>query len=184
MFDPLEISRYEAGIIRVFALDLTEAEIDLINTPKPDHPPRAAALAQLVGLDWIDEGYAELFHTDDLDKMGLGAYLIQGQGVPEALIAPQRLQLAQIDGYVLILLTKAFEDFNGAITLPRSTQLIGAFAEEGMDISFEPLPSRAATEAANLAAPPVNSHLVLLKIMALVPAVCLGLGLILWLLLR
>lgn len=184
MFDPMELSKNEAGVLRLFRIDLSDEDIEAILTPKADQPPKAAAIAQLVGLDWIDDQYAELFHTDDLGEMGLATYLVQGQGIPSSTIEPDRLQLTQVDGYVLILLSKAFEDFTGELALNRATTLIDVYTEEGMDISFEPLPSRSATEAANLGAPPVNSHLVALKAMLLFPFACALIGIILWLLLR
>lgn len=184
MFDPLELSKNEVDVVRLFQLDLTDEDIAAIQSPMTDQPPKAAAIAQLVGLDWIDDQYAELFHTEDLGEMGLATYLVQGQAIPSATIEPDRLKLSQINGYVLILLSKAFEDLSGELAPNRAAKLVAAYAEEGMDVAFEPLPSRAATEAANLGATSVNSHLVVLKAMLFFPFACALIGIILWLLLR
>lgn len=182
MADALKIARNEVGVVRLFQVDISHSDLDRIQNPKPDMPPTAAAIADLVGLDWIETDYAELFDVQDLEGLGLADYLVQGLGVADSDLADVRTTLEHVEGIVLILYSRAFDGDELTINPRRALQLLGVFQEAGTDITFKNLPSAAASEPSNLGAPPTHPHLNVIKAMFILPAICLVVGLLIWLL--
>ncbi|GAA6209497.1 hypothetical protein NBRC116601_27900 [Cognatishimia sp. WU-CL00825] len=180
--DVFHVSELETGRIRLFTVEITEAELDRIQNPQRDMPPTAAAIATLVGLDWIDAGYAEIFNIADLEGLGLANYLVQGAGVSEATISEHRALLDQVQDIVLILYSRAFEQQEVHLTLHPAVQLIEMFEEETHNVTFEPLPNKSATEPANLATPPSNAHFSVVKAVLLLPGLLIVLALLIWVL--
>lgn len=181
MIDAVNVSQDEVGVVRLFQVDITPSDLDRIKFPKPDTPPTAAAIANLVGLDWIEEGYAELFDVQDLEGLGLADYLVQGSGIDESNIAELRDTLESIEGIVLILYSRAFGGNAYTLKPRRSLQTVTVLHESSVDITFKDLPSVAATEPSNLGTPPAHPHLNVLKAMFILPAICLVIGLAVWL---
>jgi hypothetical protein len=91
----------EPQTLRVFAADLPKDDIARFQS-QPNH------IATLLGVPTIDPAQIALFHTDDLADIGLVDYLLDGGGVTEAQLAPDRLTLAAYRGYVLTLRDAAF----------------------------------------------------------------------------
>jgi hypothetical protein len=127
----------EPQTLRVFAADLPKDDIARFQS-QPNH------IATLLGVPTIDPAQIALFHTDDLADIGLVDYLLDGGGVTEAQLAPDRLTLAAYRGYVLTLRDAAFP--TRPITMHPDSRLrwLGTYAEEVAPVRFEDLPDAAA----------------------------------------
>ena len=181
--DSFEVKSGETGVVRLFLVDLEPAELRLIQSPRGDMPPTGAALGALVGLDWVDPAYAELFDMRDLDGMGLPNFLLQGAGVSDAQVEEARVLLEQVEGVVLILYSGAFRGEAAQLAPAGITQFLREFREEKTDVHFERLPG---ASASGQVAPPTtepktkNPHITLLLALLLLPLVVLAIGGILW----
>lgn len=125
--DPLAVPANESGVVRVFDLDLPQAEIAAMKEGPIDGMTDPAA--QLLGLRQLRRDGIEIFPVTDLAGLGLPGYLSQGGGIPEAALAADAERLTAISGHVMIVYSRAFD--GDAATLkpdPRLT-LVGAYAE-------------------------------------------------------
>jgi hypothetical protein len=147
----LTIPADEAGVIRVFAVNLPEAEVAamLRNTPvqnsaqdqaAPGYLPETPAAAHLLGWPDMDTRHAELFAISDLTGLGLPGYLTEGLGLDDDQIAPDHARLSALAGYVLIVLSRAFDGQAAVIHIPQALTLIGTYREKAAPIRFDPLP--------------------------------------------
>ena len=140
----LTIGDTDAHRLWVVALKMTAAEIAGLSAAA--NPPQALPdpVAALLGVDTLDRDFVEIFDTADLTGLGLTGYLMTGNAIPEAQLAPDRAKLDTRQGPVLILFASALP--NRPVTLhpdPRLT-LIGSYADDEPPIHFEPLPEAAA----------------------------------------
>ena len=141
------IPKSERGAVRVFAVNLPVADAKSLIAQtdplalQPTSRPTDAAARQLLGVDDLDTTALELFPVRDLEGVGLADYVMDGLGVPTKDVAEDRQKLDALDGYVLIVLSKAFR--GEAMTLqPASTlTLIGSYGETAVDWSSRPDPA-------------------------------------------
>lgn len=153
MTDRIDIPAQEHGVIRIFAVNLPEAEVAsmLRNMPPPATPtgdlPEVPAAAALLGWPDLDTRYAALFAIRDLTGVGLTGYLTEGLGLEEAQISPDHARLTALDGYVLIVMSRAFGGQPVALHLPAALTLIGTYREKAAPVIFEPLPAGGAQDA-------------------------------------
>jgi hypothetical protein len=148
----LTIAADEHRTIRVFAVNLPESQVKamLRDTPQPAPPgalPQTPAAATLLGWPDLDTSHAELFAIRDLTGFGLMGYLTEGLGLDEAEIAPDRARLAALEGYVLILMSRAFGGQAVTLDVPPTLTLIGTYRETSAPVVFEPLPTGGAQDA-------------------------------------
>jgi hypothetical protein len=143
----------ERHTLRVFALDMTLAEVaalrdmDAVLNPGQVVPPlRADAAQRLLGVP-VDVAQVDVFHTDDIEAIGLAAYLIEGNAVAEAQITADADMLDAYRGYVMALRAQAFGGQAATLTPAAQLRLMGTYTEEAPPVRFEPLPSAAATGA-------------------------------------
>lgn len=130
----LETSTVERGLVRVFALSMSQDEAQALrdNTPEDGAPaPQAAAL----GLDTINADYIEVFPVSDLSEIGLTGYLVEGNGIDPDSLRGDRAKLDALDGWVMCVYSAAFG--GRAVTLRPAPELtlIGTYAEPGVDWS-------------------------------------------------
>ena len=71
MKDGLTVRDGERGVTRMFRLDMSEEEIVRLTKPAGDAPATPAAVAQLLGLDWLDEAHFEIFDVADVNNMNI-----------------------------------------------------------------------------------------------------------------
>ncbi len=136
----LNVEPNERGLVRVFALSMTEDEAKALQNSKDP---------KILGRDSIDATFVEIFPVSDLEQLGVAGYLATGCGIDPTQIEPDKAKLNQLDGWVMIVFSRAF---NGAATTlkpaPQLT-LIGTYAEPGVDWSDKTtLTSDAATTPA------------------------------------
>lgn len=167
---PLTIPAAKADALRVFSVSKPVPDIagSLAKTPKAD------IAAALLGRP-VDENKVELFAVSDLAGIGLPGYLIEGQGVDPDEVTPDLAKLGALEGFVLILLPRAFGDQD--VTLPCSPELtlIGTYNELEADMSAAPIDTASAelysgVPTADPIVPPkgrVGSALVVLALIAL-----------------
>ena len=151
----LTVPAAERRTVRVFAVNLPEAEVSAMlrdtgattTGTASDDLPEIPAAAELLGWPDLDTRHTELFPVRDLTGLGLPGYLAEGLGLDEATLAPDRARLAALEGYVLIVLSRAFGDKAVTLDLPPALTLIGSYAEKTAPVIFEPLPAGGAQDA-------------------------------------
>ena len=150
MSESIVIAPQEHGIVRVFAVNLPDAEVAALlrSAPPPEAAPgdlpQTPAAAELLGLSGLDTRHTELFAIRDLTGLGLGGYLTEGLGLKEAQVAADRARLAALDGHVLIVLSRAFQGQGAVLPPSPKLTLIGSYREDAAPVIYEPLPSQAA----------------------------------------
>ena len=101
MSDALTVHKNEAGVVRLFRLDMPPEHARFLqNEP--------AAVADKLGLESLDAEHVDVVRIGDLDELGLAGYLTEGIGVADDVIDADRELLGQLTGYVLVLLSRAF----------------------------------------------------------------------------
>ena len=147
----LIIPAEEHGTVRLFAVNLPEAEVAAMLRDAPTlgtalttgELPQVPAAADLLGHPDLDTRHTELFAIRDLTGLGLTGYLTEGLGLQESEIAPDRARLAALEGYVLIVLSRAFGGQAATLDLPPALTLIGTYRDKTAPVLFEPLPGLA-----------------------------------------
>jgi hypothetical protein len=153
----------ECHTLRVFALDMTAAEVaalrdaDAVLEPGQVVPHlRPDAAARLLGVAAVDVAQIEVFHSDDIAAIGLAAYLTEGNAVAEAQIAADAGMLDGYEGYVMIVRAQAFGE-QAAVLIPApKVRLMGTYAEEVPPVRFDPLPTSSATGVLGGGKPPMS----------------------------
>lgn len=125
MKDALTIPTGERGIVRVFALSVEAGDENALKAP--------GAAAAALGVATLDMEHVDIFAASDLAGVGLADYLVDGFGVPEAEVAPDRARLEAVRGLVIVVRSRAFG--GQAVTLHPAgqLQLVGSFRESGVD---------------------------------------------------
>ena len=122
-----QVPRNERGVIRVFALSMTDQEARRIQGD-------AAAVSKMLGADGLlDVDHVEMFPVSDLEGVGLSGYLADGAGVPEEQLAPDRAKLDKLGGWVLILFSQAFEDRAATLRPASALTLISTYGDTRPD---------------------------------------------------
>jgi hypothetical protein len=119
MTDTMTVSGKERGQLRLFAVNLTDPDIETLGT--------------LLGADDLDPAYVELVKISDLDEMSLPQYLSQGYDIDADTLAPDRPRLAALTGHVLIILSLAFRDHALTLNDVPDLTLIASYGNQGPD---------------------------------------------------
>lgn len=137
MSDTITISENEHGIVRVFALNMPAEQARFLREP--------GAAAQVLGADDLDPANVEIFPLSDLDELGLAGYLTEGLGVPAEQIDNDRARLNALDGWVMIVRSRAFRGKSASLTPTGDVTLIASYSEEATDWSDTgPIPTESA----------------------------------------
>ena len=142
--DPNSVAAHEYGLIRIYTIDLSPAEIDNFTIERGNHWPLQRAL----GAEVLDSGPTQSFNIADLGDLGLLGYLSEGYFIEPADMDAYSAAFAELTGAVVIIPSRAFEGV--AQTLMQPTLLDGVpnplrhlatLREEGRNATFESLPS-------------------------------------------
>ncbi|MEP0960634.1 MAG: hypothetical protein ABJQ70_21595 [Roseobacter sp.] len=128
------VAANEHGVARVFSLSMDASEADALKTNtavEGAHTPQARAL----GVDVLNAGHIEIFPIADLGDMSLCDYLIEGDGIQRDAIEPDRLKLANLEGWIMIVYSGAFDGRAQHITPLAELTLIGTYPQDGTDWS-------------------------------------------------
>ena len=128
----LTIPAGERGRIRVFSLSMSADEAENLE------------LGRALGKYPDDPSRVEVFPVRNLEGLGLAGYLVEGCGVPEAQIAPDRTRLDALDGHVLLLFSRAYGDAGVTLEPEPALTLIGTYTEERRDITATPIETESA----------------------------------------
>ncbi|SLN21637.1 hypothetical protein ROA7450_00779 [Roseovarius albus] len=137
MSDRFEISANEAGLIRLFQIDLPADEIEGFSGDLHN-------LQMALGTKWLNADYVEVFAVSDLKGLGLAGYMTEGLGVATTDLAAERSRLDAMQGHVLVVLSKAFDEVEQTLIPKAPLRWVGTYAEEAANITFEPLPDESA----------------------------------------
>jgi len=132
-----EVAPQEAGKVRVYTLSLSDDEARAM---RDDETAQAAAL----GIERIDAGYTEVFRVADLDQLGLAGYLRDGNGVNPDQIETDRSKLAALDGWVMIVYSRAFAGQSLQLAPIPALTHIGTYSESGPETSVQAMEAEAA----------------------------------------
>ena len=137
MSGTMNIPAAETGVIRLFGINLPEAEITRFTDD-------GSALNDALGTTTLLPSGFQIFPVSDLAGVGLSQYLIDGHAIPTNQIDPMRPQLDAVTGHVLLVFSSAFA--GKALTLTHRAPLhhVATFFEETLPVTFEALPDESA----------------------------------------
>ncbi|MEL6452239.1 MAG: hypothetical protein AAFQ19_13355 [Pseudomonadota bacterium] len=124
----IDIPANERGIIRVFSLSMDASAARALK-----EQPEALAAALGTGEGALDAEQVEVFPVSDLEGIGLSGYLAAGNAVPEDQLAPDRVKLDKLGGWVLILYSRAFADRATTLAPAPALTLIGTYGAARTD---------------------------------------------------
>lgn len=127
----LKVRQGERGVVRVFALNMSAQEAKFLSEP--------GAAGQVLGVQLANPDQVEVFPISDLEDIGLEGYLEQGAGVPHAELKPDHEKLASLEGWVMVVFSKAFGGQTVEIKPAPTLDLVGAYGVEPTDWSAEPM---------------------------------------------
>jgi hypothetical protein len=158
----IPIPANERHTLRVFALDMTAAEVAVLRDSDAPFAPgqvlprlRPDAVARLLGVV-VDVAQVEVFHSDDIAAIGLAAYLTEGNAVAEAQIAADAGMLDKYEGYVLTIRSQAFGGQAAVLRPDPKLRLMGTYAETVPPVKFDPLPAASAKGVLGGGKPPMS----------------------------
>jgi hypothetical protein len=142
----MRVSASERGLVRLFALDLPAEEIVAFREPVYDADGTVIdwPLQRALGFSFLDEDFIELFPISDLEDLGLNRYMVQGLGIAEADVKEDAARLSAQRGWLLVVLSAAFEGAEQTLAPRSPLRWIGTYKEEGAPVSFEALPDASA----------------------------------------
>ncbi len=153
MSERFEIKENEHGVVRLFTVDLPEAELDEF----ADDSDVPSALQEALGVDRLNMEFVELFPVSTLEGVGLAGYMVDGLGVSEAEVEEDRARLEALSGTVLVLLSSAFGGHAATLTPKPPLRWVGTYTEERAPVSFKPLPSEGAKGTTGGKTPPSDA---------------------------
>ena len=149
MSERIEIKPTEAGVVRVFDVDLTAQEAEAFNRRNGTWPLRDA-----LGAEVLDPEHVDLIQVEDLEGVGLVGYLEEGMGVAAAELADHRPALDRLSGTVLVLGSRAFGGAAQVVRPSAPLRLVATFTEDRPPVSFDPLPDAGAVRRPEPGKPP------------------------------
>lgn len=133
MTAPLAIPEAETGVVRLFAIDLPDAEARAFASDP-------GALARALGAEGLDARHVDVFPVSRVSALGLATFLAEGHGIAPADLAPEADMLEALEGHVAVVTSGAFR--GRAMTLAPSPplRLLGTWREDRPPVSFGALP--------------------------------------------
>ncbi|WP_050929273.1 hypothetical protein [Aestuariivita boseongensis] len=145
----MRVEPHERGRLHVFAVNLSASDLSARFSPPETGAdrlqPPADLLEDLTGATGLDPKGAELVPLSDLVGLGLSGYLTEGLDIPADAVAPAKRRLDALEGYALLLGSRAFQGKAFALGETASLTHIASFDQPGTDWSGAgPIPSQAA----------------------------------------
>lgn len=134
MSERIEVPAHEAGVVRVFALDLAPEDATRWREPEGADP-----LAAALGADPFDRTYAEVVRLADLGSMPLSTYLAEGYGIGAEELAHLRGRLDAMTGHIALVMSSAFGGTAQSLTVRAPLRLVARLTEEGATTPQIPL---------------------------------------------
>ncbi len=166
----IHIPAGEQGVIRLFHLDMRPEQAAFLRDP--------GALAQVLGVGAIDMDQVEIFPTRDLEEIGLVGYLIEGIGIPEEEITPDRDRLAALEGHVMVIRSRAFGGQETRLTPADQIRLVASYGIPAPSWTGTPINTQSARPYSAPKLPPRAARAEARRIGATLFAVVMGLVLL------
>ncbi|WP_282062823.1 hypothetical protein [Roseobacter litoralis] len=132
MINTISVPALESGVIRVFALSLSEADAKTLRDSASSQDTQSA-LNDALGAKKLDLQHVEVFAIADLSEMALADYLLEGAGATPSSLEKDRGKLSALDGWVMVVYSSAFGGVAQEITPAPELTLIGSYPQEGAD---------------------------------------------------
>jgi hypothetical protein len=142
MSDRIEVRESEAGVVRIFDVDLDRAEAETFNRRNGSWP-----LKDALGAETLDPHHVDLIQVEDLTGFGLHQYLEEGLGVSWDDLEDQHVVIEGLTGMVLVIGSRAFGGLAQVLTPRAPLKLVATLNEEKAPVQFDPLPSAGAQVA-------------------------------------
>ncbi len=142
----IEITSSEAGVVRLFAIDLEEREIEAFSGQVfgSGNGTHVWPLRDALGATFLDHEYIEVVRLKDVASIGLSGYLVDGIGLPAETIASDKERLDALTGHVLIVLSRAFDGVAQTLTPKAPLRAIATYEEPGVKPTYDPIHADAA----------------------------------------
>jgi hypothetical protein len=125
----------EAGIVRLYEVALRAAEAKVLT---------AYDVQQALNASKLDTDFVDFFSVNDLEEVGLRGYMETGLGIASCDIDPYAERIVDVDGFVVVVLSKAFAGKATSLTHKHPLRPVGAFKEAGAQTPTITLESDAA----------------------------------------
>lgn len=145
----MRVEPHERGRLHVFAVNQSQKTVgDRFAPPETGADrlqPDPGLLMDLTGANGLDPKGAELVPLDDLEGLGLSGYLTEGLDITPEAVASNKRRLDALEGYALLLSSRAFRGQAFALGETASLTHIASFDQPGTDWSSSgKIPSEAA----------------------------------------
>lgn len=106
---PLQVAPSEAGVLRIFTLDVTAGGAKTLRAAlAAGGAPAGISAAEALGVDRVDAWWITPVDPGDLEGMGLSAYLVDGHDVARERIEAARDALPEPDATLILVQSPAF----------------------------------------------------------------------------
>ena len=116
----IRIPAGEQGTTRVFSLSMGSVQAQAL----ANDPPRQL---EILGEETLDTKGIEIFALSDLGDLGLIGYLREGIDLDEDMLNRDRVKLAALDGWVMLLHATAFSGGSETLAPAPELTLIGSY---------------------------------------------------------
>lgn len=140
MSDRIEVPSNESGVVRLFAVDLPAEDIEDFAEASSDGWPLITAL----GVMDLNPSYVEIFPVNQLDEMGLHAYLTEAYNIDPEDLRDDRTVLNNVRGNVALISSRAFRGKAQTLRLRHPMRWLGTWSEPRPELDLGPIPSKAA----------------------------------------
>ena len=183
MSERMQVRSSESGLVRLFAVDMDEAEARALSEALAAGESGAEArLAAMLGAERVLAEKVELFPVSNLAGLGVPGYLEQGHAIPAVELAPHRATLDGLLGWLLLVPSSAFDATEQVLSPKAPLRWIGTFAETPATAPGPALRSASAEGTLSPAgeAPPLSPRRSPFGLLLLGCVVLLALGLLLF----
>ena len=134
----LEVTASEAGLVRVFALSMSDDQAKALKANSADgiEGTDASSLQEpALGATTLNDDHVEVFPVSDLGDMALPDYLTEGAGIARDTLEADRFKLASLEGWVMVVYSTAFRGMAQTLSPSAQLTLVGTYPQEGIDWS-------------------------------------------------
>ncbi len=136
MSDLLSIPAASLRTVWVFTIALDEEALPAFEEERPaagtderSHSHSHWPLRDALGLAQLDAGFAEVFMAEKLKDYGFARYLVEGDGMDEASVAPDADRLDALTGPVLVLHSGGLPEQTTRLDPRAPLTLVGRYTE-------------------------------------------------------
>lgn len=150
MSDRIEVPASEAGVVRLFAVDLPPEKIEDFADFEREGWPLISAL----GIYDLNPSYVEIFPVKQLDEMGLATYLTEAYNIEPTELRDDRTFLNNIRGHVALISSPAFRGKAQTLRLHQPLRWLGTWAEPRPELDLTPIQTDSAKGTTGDVGPP------------------------------